>query len=353
LKRLSLAAAAMTLATLARYEAWPVAALSVLVVVAASSAPLVGAIKNGVLFSTISALGPLYWLCHNWAIYGNAAEFLTGPNSARGIFLQNLAHSGQWSKILLGNVGWDVLTLGGAVSVCAGPLVLLLGAGGAIRWLIAKRKSVVENAPAFLLLVPFLFHIFSLYRGEIQMFPLSAFGLHNVRYGLPHILPAALFAPAAVLMFKGSARRFATAAVSLMVVAQYGYLISDGPSQLAVYQEGYRNGVNARPVRERLRVASFLKANPPDRLILMHTGALGPVVSQGGLRFADTIHEGCVRWHQLDDGIPDDVATVLIQDGDPLDLRLQQSSTLSRDLAEEFQEKFSAGNIKLFARQRP
>ena len=104
--------------------------------------------------------------------------------------------------------------------------------------------------------------------------------------------------------------------------------------------------------RERARVASFLVSNPPGRLILMHTGALGPVVSQGGLRFSEIIHEGSLRWHQLDDGIPKDVATVILQMGDPLDVRVRETPALGRDLESEFHEKLSVGNIKVFDRKR-
>ena len=168
--------------------------------------------------------------------------------------------------------------------------MLLLGAAGLLRTLLARRGALVKHWPVLLLTVPFVFHVFSLYRGEIQVFPLSAFGLHNVRYGLPHLLAVALFAPAAVLFFKGRTRRWATIGACLVVAAQYCDLISEGPSQLAVYQEGYRNGVNARPAREDAQAASFLRANPPARLVLMHAGALGPLVSQGGLRFAEIIH---------------------------------------------------------------
>lgn len=349
-KRLAVAAVAMTVATLARYEAWPVAAVSVLVVVLASRGDWRRKIKNSALFSALVAIGPCYWLWHNWAIYGNALEFLTGPNSARGIYLQNRVNFG-WSTMFIGHAGLDVLVMAAATAVCAGPFVLLLSAAGFTISLIARRKSLVEHLPLILLILPFFFHVFSLYRGEIQVFPLSAFGLLNIRYGLPHVLGVALFAPAAVLAFKGSARRWASAVVCLVVAAQYWYLISEGPAQLAVYQEGYRNGVNARPVRERARVASFLTANPPDRLILMHTGALGPLVSEGGLRFAEVIHEGSLRWHQLDSGIPKDVATVMIQKGDPLDLRIRANPALGRDLETEFQEKLSVVNIKVFQRR--
>jgi hypothetical protein len=350
-KRLTVAATAMTVATLARYEAWPAALLSILIVALTSHGDWRAKIKNSALFATLVALGPVYWLWHNWAIYGDAIEFLSGPNSARGIALQNRVNF-NWSAIFVGHAGLDVLTIAAATAVCAGVFVLLLSAAGFARSLAAKRKSLLEHSPLILLILPFFFHAFSLYRGEIQVVPLSAFGLLNVRYGLPHVLGVALLAPASVLLFKGSARRWAGAIVCLIVAAQYGYLISEGPAQLAVYQEGYRNGVNARPVRERARVASFLKANPPARLILMHSGALGPVVSQGGLCFSDIIHEGTVRWHQLGEGIPKDVATVIVQQDDPLDLRIRENPSLTRDLAAEFEQQLSAGNIKVFERRK-
>jgi hypothetical protein len=350
-KRLAVAATVMTVATLARYEAWPVAVLSILIVALISHGNWKAKIKSSALFAALVAVGPVYWLWHNWAIYGNALEFLSGPNSARGIHLQNRINFA-WSAIFVGHAGLDVLTIAAATAVCAGPFVLLLSAAGFARSALAKRKSLPEHSPLILLILPFFFHAFSLYRGEIQIVPLSALGLLNVRYGLPHLLAVALFAPAAVLFFKASSRRWACGIVCLIVAAQYGYLISEGPAQLAVYQEGYRNGVNARPVRERARVASFLKANPPARLILMHSGALGPVVSQGGLRFSDVIHEGTVRWHQLGEGIPKDVATVIVQQGDPLDLRIRENPALTGDLAAEFEQQLSAGNIKVYERRK-
>ena len=350
-KHLAVAGTAMTVATLARYEAWPVAVLSVLIVALTSHGDWKTKIKSTAVFAALVVVGPVYWMWHNWAIYGNALEFLSGPNSARGIALQNRVNF-NWSAIFVGHAGLDVLTMAAATAVCAGPFVLLLSAAGFARSLAARRKSLLEHSPLILLILPFFFHAFGLYRGEIQVVPLSALGLLNVRYGLPHVLGVALFAPASVLLFKGSARRWAGAIVCMIIAAQYGYLISEGPAQLAVYQEGYRNGVNARAVRERARVASFLKANPPARLILMHSGALGPVVTQGGLRFSDIIHEGTVRWHQLSEGIPKDVATVMVQQGDALDLRIRENPALTRDLAAEFEEQLSAGNIKVYERRK-
>jgi hypothetical protein len=347
--RLVLAAAAMAIATLSRYEAWAVAALAILVVALASGGDLKSRIRSSGVFALIVAIGPLYWLWHNWAIYGNALEFLTGPNSARGISLQNRANLG-WSKLFVGNATLDVVTILVAAAVCAGPFVLVLAIAGLTRTVAARSQSLIQLSPVFLLLVPAIFHVISVYRGEIQVFPLSAFGLHNVRYGLLHLPAVALFAPAAALIFKGHSRRWATAAASVVVLAQYGCLISEGPAQLAVYQEGYRNGVNARAARELARVSELLKANPPAPMIFMNTGALGPLVSKAGLRFAEVIHEGTIRWHQVNDSIPLDVSTVIVEEGDPLDQRFRRSIALTQDLTSSFREEFSVGRIRVFRR---
>ena len=349
-KRLTLAALGLTVATLARYEAWPVALLSVLIVALTSHGVWKAKIQNSALFAAVVAVGPIYWLWHNFEIYGNALEFLTGPNSARGIASQNRVNFA-WSQIFVGNPMLDVFTIAVATAVCAGPFVLMLSWAGVLRLLVANRKSLLEHSPLLLLILPFFFHAFSLYRGEIQVFPLSAFGLLNIRYGLPHLLAVALFSPAAILFFKGSKRQWAAIAACLIVVVQYGLLISEGPSQLAVYQEGHRNGVNARPARQRAQVSSFLKANQPRRFVLMHTGALGPIVPEGRLRFSDIIHEGTARWHQLDNGIPGDVATLIIQQDDPLELRFRENPKLASGLVDEFEQKFSAGNISVYSRK--
>ena len=349
-RRLAIAALAMTIATLARYEAWPVAALSVVIVILVSRGDTKARARNGALFTAIVMAGPVYWLWHNWAIYGNALEFLTGPYSARGLYLQNQANLG-WAKIFVGHLFIDVLMIIVTAAVCAGPFVLMLGAVGFITLIIARRKSLPEYAPVILLAVPFFFHVLSLYRGEIQIFPLSAFGLHNVRYGLPHLLAVALFAPASILFFKSESRRWALIAFCVIVAAQYSYLISEGPSQLAVYQEAYRNGVNARPARERREFSSLIKSNPPEPVVLMNTGELGPVVSQSRLRYSDIIHEGTLRWHEIKESIPVDVSTVIVQENDPLDRRLRENPSLARDLAENFQAQLSVGRITLYRRK--
>jgi hypothetical protein len=349
-KRLLLAAAAMSVATMSRYEAWTVAALGCALVLFLTDGNLKTRVKNAALYSTIVALLPLYWLWHNWAIYDDALWFLTGPHSARGIYLQNQANLG-WSKIFVGNALLDVLLMTVTVAACVGPVLMALAGIGFFRLLKTHGRGLRQYAPTLLLAVPFFFHCFSLYRGEIQIFPLSAFGLLNVRYGLPHLLPMALFAPAVIPLFKRLGRPLGFAFVGLLVALQYGYLISDGTSQLVVYQEGYRNGVNSKAARQWASMAQLVREHPPEGLVLMQTGSLGPVVSRGGLRFSQIIHEGTARWHQINEAIPEDVSVIIVEKGDVLENRLQNSPSLKNYFSSHFQERFSAGEMKYFQRR--
>jgi hypothetical protein len=349
-RRMFVAAIAMSMATMSRYEAWSIAALACALVLFLSNGNFKAKLKNAAIFSSIVAIAPFYWLWHNWAIYGDALWFLTGPHSARGIYLQNRANLG-WSKIFVGNAALDVALMLATVAACVGLILVPLAFAGFARLAKVYRLAVLQYAPTLLVAVPFFFHCFSLYKGEIQIFPLSAFGLLNVRYGLPHLLAIALFAPAVIPLLQRFGRNIAVALVCSMVVLQYSYLVADGVSQLAVYQECYRNGVNSKAARQWADMAAKIRDNPPKGTVLMQTGSLGPVVSQGGLRFSQIIHEGASRWHQIAEAIPEDVTTVIVEKGDALEVRLQSHSALQNDFLKHFQEQIVVGDIKLFQRK--
>src|SRR5262249_25933648 len=223
--RLVAAAIAIMIATLTRYEAWPVAALSVALVLLYSEGRAPERLRSAALYSGVVLIGPLYWLWHNWAIFGNPFEFLTGPYSARGLFSQNRATLG-WSTIFVGHPLLDIVLMLISAAVCVGPLVILLSAGGVARLAARRRSRILNEGMLLLLAVPFIFHVVSLYRGEIQVFPISAFGLLNVRYGLPTVLPVALLVPGIISLNKPGSLRLQTGLVLAAAVLQYGWLLS-------------------------------------------------------------------------------------------------------------------------------
>lgn len=351
--RLVAAGVAMTVATLARYEAWPVAAASVVLVGLMQRGEFSTRIKSAIIYGTLTAVGPVYWLWHNWAIYKKPFEFLTGPNSARGIYLQNSTNLG-WAKIFVDNGLLDVALMLITVAVCVGIVTLVLGAIGYVRLLLLRIKhdfheTIAALIPVGLLCIPFIFHVLSVYRGEIQIFPLSAFGLLNVRYGLPALMPLSLMIPACVI-----STRFPKTALLIvggLIALQYGWLISGGFSDLPVYQEGLRNGVYSTSALEIARAEAYLRENPPKGILLMYTGQLGPLVPRGGLTFSRIIHEGTSRWSQFTNRVPPDVNTVIICKGDGLDARLQSNASLLQDLSTNFSVVFQYGMITAWERK--
>jgi hypothetical protein len=75
-------------ASLARYEGWfviPFVAIYFLVVARKNR------LGATLLFLVIAALGPLYWLGHNWWIYSNALEFFNGPYAPLSTYHRALA----------------------------------------------------------------------------------------------------------------------------------------------------------------------------------------------------------------------------------------------------------------------
>lgn len=352
-KRSALIAAglASAIAALARYEAWPIAALAALWVLLAAQGTGVQRFKSVLLFISLTALGPLYWMWHNWAIFDDPLAFFTGPHSARGIYIQNQSTLGP-ARALVGSLPVATVVMLLAVAVCAGLALLAVAAFGLIKVFPIARESPRRWGPAVLLGVPFCFHVISLYRGEIQIFPVSAFGLLNVRYGVPHLLPLSLLVPAAALLLGAGRKWWPSLAVFAIIAGGYIFLISDGVSQIAIYQEAYRNGVNSKAPRELARVAGNLRDRPPSGVLLMYTGALGPVVSQSNLRFRNIIHEGTTRWHSIDQTIPPDVSTIVFQQDDPLASRIRSASALSHDFEQSFELTFSLGKTKRFDRKR-
>ena len=347
--RLLAAGIATAISTLSRYEAWPVAVCAVALVALVANGGVLTRFKKAAAFLAVAATGPCYWLWHNWAVYNDACAFISGPHSARGLYLLNAANLG-WSRIFvehaLPSMGLMLLT----AAVCVGPVILVVGLIGAVRVLVVKRLLIRENAFVFLLAVPFLFHVFSVYRGEIQVFPLSAFGLLNVRYGLLHLPAAAVFAPALIPMFRRFGSAAAVSAMLFLIATQYLLIVSDGPLQIAVCQEGYRNGVNSRPARERRAAASYLRDHPPVSNLFLHSGSLGPVVSGGGLVYSRIIHEGTARWHLIDRTMPADVSMIIIEKGDPLEQRIRDNADLAGDIARHFETRYSSASITILER---
>jgi hypothetical protein len=328
-KYLIISAIFTILATITRYEAWailPAASLTILLVTPGSYKEK---LKLTLLWGFIGSLGIFYWLWHNWAIYGNALEFYNGFYSAKGIYLRQEARLG-WANFTVGHIWLASLLALAATMACSG-LVCLLWLASLVKITFSvfskKRKAfIIGFLPIALLAIPFLFMIYSLYTGNIQIYPLSAISLLNVRYGINSIIAIAVFS----IVWINESKKAKLLIVFLLVFSNYIWLISAGVNQLAVVQEPYRNNFNIREAQARKKLAKYLLTHPPASKIMIYSGDLGPVITSGGLKFKNTVFEGISPWN-TDNKVPDVVKTVVVKEGDQLWEKLQTIPSFSQD----------------------
>jgi hypothetical protein len=341
--RLAFVGVLMTLMALTRYEGWAVLPMAGVLVLAFSNRTKWHRLKDGFLWGAIAASGPLYWLWHNWAIYGNALEFYSGPYSAHAYLIKAWAKYLDWLSPFPGvAAAWAALT----ALACLTPVVLCLAIVGVGAAMLKREERLVIYAPTFLLLVPFAFFIYSLARGEIQVSIVYPW-LYNMRYGLLHLPAAAVFAPAAALIAGRTRYRAGLILVGCLVALQYGLIAQAGTRWIATFQEPWRNNVLSPVWRERAELEAYLRANPPPGTILMYTGDLGSIVSGANLRFSQIIHEGTPRWYTINGGIPNDVSTIIVKEGDLLWQRLQPIPAFSQ----QFARVFSVGELGVWHRR--
>lgn len=305
------------LSTLTRYEAWGLLPAGALLLFMLEQGSWRERFKTPLLWSLLAALGPLYWLWHNWATYSNPLEFLTGYYSARGIFARQSERLG-WTDFVRGRPVLAFLLAAVTASACSGLLSTLVALVGVVRALVLGRRLPLVCA-AWLLFIPFLFTVYSLMTGNIQIYPLSAIALLNVRYGIG-ILPALAGVTA---LWSGRSLWLVLA----LILGQYCWMLTDGYRELAVVQEPLRNSVQTREARARSYLERWLRSHPPERKVLIGAGA-GETILRGGLSFRDLdlFYDGERLMH-----LHPEIRTIIVTEGEGLWLELQQIEEFKRD----------------------
>ncbi|MDX2154798.1 MAG: hypothetical protein SFV54_28910 [Bryobacteraceae bacterium] len=269
-------------ASMSRYEGWfliPFTATAILI--AAPRRRWMAAC----LFGAVAALGPLYWLAHNYYFYGDALEFYRGPYSAKAIYQRALdagmaRYPGdhEWPK------AW--LYFREAATLCAGQWLLWLAAAGGLAAL--WRRAFVPLA--LLLLLP-LFYVFSLYSSGTPIFVphLWPHSYYNTRYGLA-ALPLLCFA-AAGLVAVLPRRLVPAGAVLAIVLGAYPWVRDARPEAWITWKESQVNSDARRAWTA--KAAEYLRPRVrPGDGVLTSFGDLAGIFPLAGLRLQRTLHEG-------------------------------------------------------------
>ena len=223
---------------LARYEGWfliPFAALYFLCVARRR--------RTGValVFCALAALGPLYWLAHNWWLYRDPLAFYRGPYSALAIQgSQPYPGKGDWRS------AW--LYFRTAAQLCAGPGLALMAIAGAAASL-ARRVFW----PLALLALPGVFYVWSIHSSATPIFMPTLWpnSYYNTRYGLA-ALPLLAMASAGLVAIVPQRLR-AIAAVLVIAAGTVYWMVNPQPRNWVAWEE---SRVNSEARRAWIREAA-------------------------------------------------------------------------------------------------
>jgi hypothetical protein len=269
-------------ASLARYEGWfviPFVAIYFLIV---------GRKKRfaaAVIFCTIAALGPLYWLGHNWWIYSNPLEFYNGPYSAMSIYRRALAQNmmpypgdRDWRS-----AGLYYLT---AVRLCAGWTAVAIGIAGVAS---ALFKGILW--PVLLTALPALFYVWSMHSGGTPIFvpTLWPFSYYNTRYALTALPLLAIAGGSLVLL--GPLRWRPCIAGAIVIAAAAPWLIRPQPSDWVTWKESQINSLTRR-AWTKAAASSLAGSYHRGQGIITSFSDLTGILREAGIPLHEALYDG-------------------------------------------------------------
>lgn len=269
-------------ATLTRYEGWfliPAVCLYFLLVRKSWA--------DAVLYGAISSIGPLYWLAHNWYLFGSALYFYDGPWSAKAIYARQLAAGmqrfpadGNWIESFRYFFEAGRLTLGET----------LLGFGliGAVY--AAIRRHALW--PVTLLALPPAFYLWSLHASGTPIFVPTLWpqSYYNTRYSLA-LLPLAAFGIAALVRAVPRHYRVQSAIGSIVICLLPWISIHAGMHEWACWKESERNSEARREWTA--AGGEFMRTQYSQRDGIWYDfGDLTGILRHAGIRLRETLHDG-------------------------------------------------------------
>jgi putative flippase GtrA len=270
-------ALAALLATLTRYESWPILACLLIAVVFIAWQRTHGGMTPKVrraraqdrfiAFAVVAFAGIVAWMAWNWAIFGNPLNFQDGAYAKPSNWVSSgepfighwlIAAKTYWYA-MLDNETWPLLLLAAAGLVC------LLARG----W--RAKRTAARSLPVLSLLVIVPFFVVSLYAGQRPLHVLQInHDLYNVRFGLIMLVPAAIL----IGYLVGTLQRFKPA---MYVAGGLALILAAGLGARMVRQDNVvtytaaRSTLSSTPVLKQDPVVAFLKTHYAGGLVLMES----------------------------------------------------------------------------------
>ncbi len=270
-------------ASLSRYEGWAVVPFVAIYLVIAGRgwkrlfAPVV--------FCALAALGPLYWLAHNWWIYANPLEFYNGPYSALSIYHRALAQNVAPYR---GDHDWPMAAVYylTAVRRCAGVTAIVIavaGLAGALWKRVFWPLVFAAAAP--------LFYIWSMHSGGTPIFvpELWPFSYYNTRYALAALPLIAIAGGCVVLLSPQRGRPWIALAVVVATAAPW--LVHPQPSDWITWKESQINSRNRRAWTKAAASALAASYHPGAGLFTSFSDLSG-VLREAGIPMREVLCDG-------------------------------------------------------------
>jgi hypothetical protein len=260
-------------ATMTRYEGWFLLPFVLLYFVAAGGQ---SRWTLAITFAFIAALGPLYWIAHNWIFYSDPLEFFRGPDSAKAIYQRYLDKG---MARYPGDHDWPAAIKQFAVATKAvngWPLIAISALG-----LFPALRTKAFWPLVFLSLSP-IFYVMSLHTGGTPIFipEIYPFSHYNTRYALA-ALP--LFAVCCAAL----ANALPKASLFLVPAAASWFFFQP----VLTWRESEVNSESRRAWTS--EVAQILRRDyKPGRGILMPFGDLTAILPEAGFSIRESLHQG-------------------------------------------------------------
>jgi len=271
------AAIASLAASLSRYEGWfLIPFVTVYFLFAAKRSRLVAFL----IFATIAAVAPVYWVAHNWWLYGNPLEFYNGPYSAKVINGRTGGYPGEhdWKK------AW--LFFRTAAMMCAGWGAVAVAAVGLVG-VFFKRIFW----PVLLSALPTAFYLWSMYAGGAAIFvPQLWFNsYYNTRYGLAALPLLAIAGACVVLLPPGRWRP--SIALAAVAIGTAPWLVKPQSDKWVCWKESQVNSEGRRAwTREAARVLAGSYRR--DAGIFTSFGDLTGILREAGIPLREALYDG-------------------------------------------------------------
>lgn len=334
-------------ATLSRYDGWFLVLVeTVLLIIYLLRRGYSRKVIEGltIVFIVVAFFGIALWMTWDYLILGDPFYFKNSQFSAQA--QQQVWHArGElptYRNIFLSFSYFTYTTL-----VNSGLVTFVLAVIGLLVF-VCKRKRALKFSIALLLLVPFVFNVFTLYMGQSIIFipdltpSTYEWNMFNVRYGLMMIPAAALFI--GYLFYQSSP--FRKLIVSLLLVLQ-GFLFTSGISKVITYEDGTKGLSSAkRPDAE-----TWLAQHYDGGLVLIDDFSRSLSIIRSTIPMTNIIYVGNKPYWEESLREPEKYAQwIVIHGNDDVWRNVLQNPQTEARLYTHFQRVYTSPQIVIFRR---